>query len=222
MALSDIQSHLHAVYDIDLTYRVEDFLITDPDFLGHFTKGDTARATPEKLLFRESGGELLVSLYLAEELVEELRHDNPYERLHQRNLSQYCLALEGVSHFVYLTYNATHERPISQLELELQAEVDKYFLVWMLSTRQGRAIDGNDLSRWLFDSCRFDPELHPLERQRYETANRLARAFCNRIGLPPMEPGGEQPIYRELRRFYRKRHLDKLESAIGDCDLRGP
>ncbi len=36
--------------------------------------------------------------------------------------------VEGVSHFLYLAERARRELPTTQLELELQAEVDKYVL----------------------------------------------------------------------------------------------
>ncbi|KAA3623588.1 MAG: hypothetical protein DWQ08_11375 [Proteobacteria bacterium] len=222
MALSQIQQHLHKVYDIDLDYRVEDYLVTDRAFVDRLTQADPARATPEKLLFTECDGELLVSLYLAEELVESLRDNNPYDRLDPVHLAAFCTALEGVSHFVYLVYNASHERPVSQLELELQAEVDKFFLVRLLSEAQGTTIDAKHLSRWLFDDCRFDPGLGPPERWRYETANRLARAFCNRVGYASSARRADRPVYKALRRFYRKRHLDKVESALGRVSLRAP
>ncbi len=45
-------------------------------------------------------------------------------------------ALEGVSHFVYLAWNAGHDKPVSLLELEMQAEVDKYVGSYWLMRRQ--------------------------------------------------------------------------------------
>ncbi|MCZ7597967.1 MAG: hypothetical protein M5U09_09875 [Gammaproteobacteria bacterium] len=114
-----------------------------------------------------------MSLYLDRDLVDGLATSDPYTRLDAANLKEFCTALEGVSHFVYLLFNATHQRPVSRLELELQAEVDKFFAVWMLSATQGRALDVESLSAWLFDRCRFDPALGDGERDRYETANRL-------------------------------------------------
>ena len=47
--------------------------------------------------------------------------------------ADYCTALEGVSHFHYLVWSLARGRNVSLLELELQAEVDKY------ATRAGAA-----------------------------------------------------------------------------------
>ena len=62
------------------------------------------------------------------------RHD-PAARLDDRNFSDFCLAVEGVSHFVYVALAAARQRPVSQLELELQAEVDKFVCCCLLLTR---------------------------------------------------------------------------------------
>ena len=40
-----------------------------------------------------------------------------------------CQLIEGVSHFVYVADRARRKLPATQLELELQAEIDKYVLL---------------------------------------------------------------------------------------------
>ena len=57
-------------------------------------------------------------------------------RLHDGNVADYWTALEGVSHFLYLAWNAGHDKPVSLLELEMQAEVDKYVASYWLMRRQ--------------------------------------------------------------------------------------
>src|SRR5580700_3441927 len=46
-----------------------------------------------------------------------------------RDLDPLCQIIEGVSHFVYLTDRAEGGRVATQLEMELQAEVDKYVIL---------------------------------------------------------------------------------------------
>ena len=45
------------------------------------------------------------------------------------SLDPLCQIIEGVSHFVYLADRASLGREATQLELELQAEVDKYVIL---------------------------------------------------------------------------------------------
>ncbi len=222
MTIASIQAHIQSLYDLQLDYRVEDFLVTDPRFPGRVQEANAARECDEKLLFCECDGELLLSLYLDESLVDSMSQADPYQQLEADHLGDFCTAVEGVSHFVYLVYNASHERPVSQLELELQAEVDKYFVVWNLSERQGRRVGADALSHWLFDRCRFDPALGAGEQRRYRRANRLARAFCKRVRNLPETAGRKDVVMRELRRFYRKRHRDKVNSALAGAQMRAP
>ena len=222
MPLRHIQHQLQTLYDLSLDHRVEDFLVTDKQYVEGLVDAETHRDAPENLLFTECDGELLVSLYLDKALIDGLEDRNPYTKLDHDNLTHFCTALEGVSHFVYLVYNASHERPVSQLELELQAEVDKFFAVWELFIDQGIDLDQEALSRWLFDRCSFDPALKPRERNRYEVANRLARAFCERVRGMRTDNRDTRPVFNELRRFYRKRHLEKFDSALSREVMRAP
>src|SRR6202008_3895610 len=81
-------------------------------------------------------GEIAMSLYLDPELLERLGRADPMERLHDGNVAGYWTALEGVSLFLYLAWNAGHDKPVSLLELEMQAEVDKYVASYWLMRRQ--------------------------------------------------------------------------------------
>ena len=47
----------------------------------------------------------------------------------ESDLDSVCQLIEGVSHFVYVADRARRNLPATQLELELQAEIDKYVLL---------------------------------------------------------------------------------------------
>src|SRR5215472_3890111 len=71
----------------------------------------------EALLVRDAGdGTLELALHLP-----VLHGHGPLDPL--------CQIIEGVSHFVYLADRARAEREATQLELELQAEVDKFIVL---------------------------------------------------------------------------------------------
>ena len=86
-----------------------------------------------------------------------------------------------MSHFHYVVWNADSTREISLLELELQAEVDKYAsaLSLLLAQREGRF--PAELFHRLFEGVRFLPQLAEAERARYEEAHRYAARFCRRL-----------------------------------------
>ena len=118
------------------TTRSSDFLITDEELARALDGG--GRELDEKLLIAENDGEAEVSLYLGQSLLERLERSDPLTRLDSDNLEDFWTAFEGVSHFTYYAWNAQLEKPVTLLEMELQAEVDKYVATTLLLSRQGQ------------------------------------------------------------------------------------
>jgi len=222
-----IQDQLQEIYDLELHHQVDDYLITDQLIASSIESNSESRQIDEKLLVFEESDNLNVSLYLAEELLLSLERNNPFQNLNTENLNDYCTALEGVSHFIYLTWNATHDRPVSQLELELQAEVDKFVSIIHLSRTQGISLQWQAISKHLFTNCSFDPLLAPHELVRYQTASDHAHHFCNQLGVHYDGSNNhaqinQDAVRRELCRFYRKRHLEKLSHCNEHGVISGP
>lgn len=217
MALARLQRQLERLYDVSVGHDVEDFLIHDPELARRLDSGPAARAVPEKLLVRETGDGVDVALYLDRELVERLQRDDPTERLHAGNLADFLTALEGVSHFLYLIWSASHERSVSLLELELQAEIDKFMLAAFLSARAAGGRVPTGLHRLLFDAPVFDPALNAELAERYRAANAYARRYCGWLQRRYLARRGDPGIMSELRRFYRLGHHGKLARIRDDA-----
>ena len=79
-----------------------------------------------------------MSLYVEPGVLERLAQSDPLEKLDADNLEDFWTAFEGVSHFTYYAWNAQLEKPVTLLEMELQAEVDKYVATTLLLLRQGQ------------------------------------------------------------------------------------
>ena len=135
--------------------------------------------------------------------------------LDEGNLADYCTALEGVSHFHYVTWSAGCARNVSLLELELQAEVDKYAsaLSLLLAQRAGR-FPGELFGR-LFERLQLLPHLDAAERSRYTEAHRCAARFCQRLEERFLRRRQARPdaLIAELRSFYRLGRHAKLRHA---------
>jgi hypothetical protein len=190
--------------------QVEDFVTTDRALAATLDSGDGAREADEKLLVHQDGDRLEVCLYLDRDLVERLGDDDPTSRLHPGNIADYCLALEGVSHFLYLVWRASHSREVSLLELEMQAEVDKYVGSAFLFGEQGDGWVPSDLGRWLFDDPVFDEHLDAPGRARYRSANYYAGKYCSRLESRYLRRRALGDMVNELRRFYRLGQGDKI------------
>ena len=207
MFLGDLQKLLTEVYALDLSYDVCDFLTTDAN-LAHALGG--GRQADEKLLIAEDSGEAEVCLYLEEALVARLKQNNPATRLDGANLEDFWTAFEGVSHFIYYAWNAALQKSVTLLEMELQAEVDKFIATSVLLQQQGEA-PPRGLHHWLFELPKLDSRLSEVEHERYRRANRYAGRYCRRIA-PALARGLERDeLKQELRRFYRLSQPAKIE-----------
>ncbi|MDP9085114.1 MAG: hypothetical protein M3N50_15320 [Pseudomonadota bacterium] len=216
MVLHALQSLLGRLYDVDLDYDVYDFLVTDREALSGAAPSNDTRASEEELLLAETPDGAGVALYLDPSLLRRLEGDDPLGALTENNLADYCTALEGVSHFVYSTWRLDRDLPVSLLELETQAEVDKYAVtVFLLADQQGGAYPAHVHAR-LFDRVGFDTRLAPDQFDRYRTAHRCAAHYCRRLEHRFVSRGQPrtEALVRELRKFYRLGSTAKLRHAL--------
>ena len=184
-----VQAGLERVYRLD---RVAD--------VGDFLHGAEA-GEREALLVREvADGDLEVTLRLPQ--LEE----------GDANLDALCQIIEGVSHFVYVAWNTGHDKPVTLLELELQAEVDKYVLGAWLLREQGQGRFPRELHRALFERAHVDPVAAAGRVGLYQMASTYAARFCRRVAatLERRRFGVTRDLMAELRRFYRWGNLRKL------------
>ena len=187
-----IQQHLEAIYGIRCELRVTDCLLDEQQARA---LGGTMRAR-EELLVREEEGQLELGLFLAPELLEQ-----------PADLGAFCEAAEGVSHFLYLHRAASLDRHVSLLELEAQAEVDKFAICALGAWAAGTA---KNLFSRLFDEISLRGSLTDQESWRYREANRLARSYCRRL-LPVIANRRLDKLLAELRYAYRLGAEAKLD-----------
>jgi len=133
-----------------------------------------------------------------------------------------CILLEGVSHFLYLAWNAHYDRQVSLLDMELQAEVDK-FVFAALETNALSSIgsgnidmDNRDLLERLYQQITYRDELTSDLKRRYETANEYAHMYCTWLTENFSLQHPDRRLAAELARFYRlngsakKQHIKNL------------
>ena len=213
--LSRLQEMIGGIYDVRVAHDVHDFLVTDRARLPAAARGGSAQ---EELLVAQSadGAELALSLYLDPALLQRLARADPLQNLNAGNVADCLTALEGVSHFLYLAWNAGHDKPVSVLELEMQAEVDKFVTSHLLLRRQWPGHFPLELRRLLFERARPDPRLDAARAGLYREASSYAARYCRRLerGLArtrarALPERAEGEVFTELRRFYRLSHARK-------------
>lgn len=216
MVLRGLQSLLGRLYDVVSDYDVYDFLVTDRRALPGIIPDNDRRAPDEELLLAETEDGAGVALYLDDALLLRLERENPLGALTESNLADYCTALEGVSHFLYSTWRLESNAPVSLLELETQAEVDKYAATVFLLAGQSGGGYPQRLHARLFEGVSFDPRLDPEAYQRYHTAHRCAARYCRTLERRFVNRRGTrtEALVRELRKFYRMGSSAKLRHAL--------
>src|SRR6185312_7788418 len=169
--LGRVQRGLETLYRVDTGVTVDDFVIDEPTrdrLVGE-------RRPREQLLAVEDAGEMSLALFVDPAALANLERHDPGRDLGDHNLGDFLLAVEGVSHFIYAVWCARAERPVTQLELELQAEVDKY--VTCLLHNEGAPDVSERLRHRLFGDCEYEPDLDGDERDRYRAANDNAHRY---------------------------------------------
>jgi hypothetical protein len=193
-------------------YDVYDFLVTDRRELRLPSQSVAARRCEEQLLLGSDADGLRLALYIDSAVLGRLDSDSPFRCLSERNIADYWTALEGVSHFLYVTWCAARDRHVSQLELETQAEVDKYVATLFLLGEQTAGRFPVWLHQWLFERTAYDRNLDAEELDRYRAANSYAARYCRRLEerfLKRRNPALES-FMREIRCFYRLGTASKL------------
>jgi hypothetical protein len=209
MILRAMQQLLAQCYDAPSDYDVYDFLASDRARLGI-----GAQSVDEQVFVAETVDGPYLRVFIDSPVLERLARHSPLRELNEENLSDYCTALEGVSHFHYLTWRIARGLPVSLLELELQAEVDKYVGATILFTRQRGGAFPQNLHRRLFDRISFVEGLDRESAERYRIANRHAANYCGKLNERFLRSRCRPEAWlAELRRFYRCGHAEKVRRS---------
>jgi hypothetical protein len=208
--LRRIQERLHDLYDLQLRESVDDF-VCDADVASAADGRAVERG--EVLVVVEQPHDVRVGLYVDPAAVAML-HDRHAWWRGRRSFRAFCLATEGVSHFVYLMFRAASGHSVSQLELEIQGEVDKYATGLLHGPGGGAALSKSRMLRGrLFDHVRFHDPAASEAGARYRLALRVAADYARSLESRYVARGDMAGLARDLRRFYRKGAHGKLQRA---------
>lgn len=190
-----VQRALERLYQLDRVADVDAFL------------EEAANGERETLFVREAGDGAIEMALRVPRLGARA-----FDLAHDADLDPLCQIIEGVSHFVYLAHRARSDRGTTQLELELQAEVDKYVLLAHGAAGFHPARAARVRAR-LFERVIY---LHTADTEtgaRYRMANDLAARFAHRLEGLFTQHGRFEPMRTALRRFYGAGQAEKIGLA---------
>lgn len=189
------------LYDLQLPHRVTDFLVTDAQLARKL--GGSAGNTEETLFIRQSEDALDLSLFVDQAVLKRLAARTDADGWSADDLNDWWQALEGVSHFLCVVWRAERDRSTTALELELQAEVDKFILTACTLGEQHGSPSLAPLKHLLFRRTRLRDGLSPQLQHRYRRANHLAESYCHQLHRRHSVWPPDEALLSEIRRFYR-------------------
>jgi len=202
--LVDVQRRLESLYALEREAPVTDFLIP-PDEAAEYPGGGS------RTLLRQDGDEISVGVVLEDHVGECLSRADPRRQLDRTNLGPFCTLTEEVSHFLYLLFCARKGRTVTELELELQGEVDKYLNAVFLLSLQNEGAVSSHLRGMLFQEYQLVDGLTPERADRYRLASELAYRYTGYLEGRFLKSARLADLAREARRFYRLGQREKLE-----------
>jgi len=217
--LDHIQKHLVEIYQLEPSEPVTNFLLDPQTF--RLWQGDTPgnpNLIREQVILKENAAEDLVQLglYLHPDVLKNLQKNRPDHGLNKNNFADFCSAVEGVSHFLFVDHRAKLDLPLSAVELELQAEVDKFVTIFFYFHAQDKQValtpeNQTLLLNQLFQAFRLRPYLNLEEIERYERASNAAAKISKFLSDQYLRKKPKwNELFEFLRKFYRRGFYGKI------------
>ena len=206
--LLQLQQQLTDIYQVDRAHDVRDYLITDRQLAKYLAKSAIMEDTDESLLMAQDDEGLELSLFLDGEMLERLEAAGPIACLDSELLDDWWKVIEGISHFNCVAWKASQDRTVTFLELELQAEIDKFVSTMLLAKEQSNNELVASLHARLFEGVSFHSDLDDEQLERYQSANNYASRYCHALRQQLIDD--HQVAKSELRHFYRLQSPEKF------------
>lgn len=194
-----LQRQLEAVYQIQ-SPDIRAFTL-NKDQMDEIA-GDQHRGADEWVLVREGDDTLDLAVWVDQRHLDALQVAGSPRAAVEGCFRSLCAAVEGVSHFLLLIERARRAEPVRLLELEAQAEVDKFVCARLHVPTRSR-----EWRARLFRDVTLQGGLTSEEYSRYREAGRLAHGLCSDLTRHPHD----QALLRDLRRFWRASGHQRME-----------
>lgn len=203
MQIAKLYNLICDLYKIDDRVDVEAFIIPY-DFTGNDFVVGNRNSGREAVFIYDKGSEVEMGLFLSPEVINELSIDDPLS-----NPDSFGCAAEGLSHFIYLMDRLNKGMHATKLELELQAEVDKFLLFHLAAANGGKSVP-ESVFNMQFEDFSFDSNLTPDEKERYIEASAFAAKFCHFLRQNYFNPLRISELMVVVREFFKMNLSQKI------------
>ncbi len=200
MTYQILQQKIEQCYDITIPCNIDNFVCHDKALMSEIA--GTPLNESETLLVQQCGDNLDLTLYLEERLQNSTFSYSAEKEWSELEFTDFCTVIEGVSHFVYVVWNAGFGKNVKPVELELQAEVDKFVFAASIGRLQKEQQLDRLINR-LFKKVHIVAKPGTPLHARYRMAHNLASDYCTWLMHQFDFISFNRELDAELARFYR-------------------
>lgn len=195
--IEEIQKQLELLYGKSNPLKPADFIIQTRD--------------KNALVVSQNGDEADLAICLSEQLLRRFQNQTFPQDFDLSCFPDLSVIVEELSHFNFFCENAFKNQEVSPLELEVQGEVDKFGFALECLYARNEMFLADKIFESLFDNFKLGHWVSPDERERYQQAHEVARAFCRKV----LDRAKSMSDKRELfRSFYEASFERKISNHI--------
>jgi hypothetical protein len=192
--LNQIQTQLKTVTSFEHDLLINDFLAPSD--------------AENSLVIRESEEGPEVMVCISEGLLKKFENALMPRDFSQASLPDLSIVIEELSHFNTFCDRIKDDQKISQLELEVQGEVDKFALALEWLEQRNEAHLQDSVFEQIFGSFRVGDWVSQSQRERYLEAHHIARQFCRSVMDQGLTDKHRRAAFQDFFHLPRERKLN--------------
>lgn len=163
------------------------------------------------LIIKEQGNDADLAVCLQKDILERLGERDFPNDFSFKLLPDLSVVVEELSHFNYYCENALLDQSLSELELEVQGEVDKFaYALECLHLKNAQDLK-DQLFEVMFGELTLGGWVDESEVQRYYEAHQIARQFCRHV---LDQKDRVDNWHRGFKEFYQRSGAEKLSTKF--------
>jgi len=186
-----LQKKIEEIYRLNRCPEVNQYLLSPKEFKKFSKTSDNPQ-----VIYVDEGNDATLGVYFGKRIFKRIKN-----KVKIFTLQDFCVMTEEISHFIYLVWSKSNGKKITLLDLEIQAEVDKYLLATSFFSSK------NDVFSNIFGRFMLRKNLGKEEQSRYIEATRLGKklaATWRKRKISNKEKMGW------LRHFYRQNPANRI------------
>jgi hypothetical protein len=199
--------------DLEFVHQIQKSLETLNGFSNPHSVEDFIIASDKKnaLIVHEQNEEADIAVCLQKKILDKLSQTKLPRDFQLELFPDLSIVIEELSHFNTYCLKAMHLQEVSELELEVQAEVDKFGLALGWLEQRNEQELREKVYDILFKEIHLGDWVENAEADRYQEAHLIAKNFCRKILEADLSAGAAQEKFQE---FFLLPRSEKLTSKF--------